>query len=158
MLLDKYRSFLAKFHEDYSENNHNYEVKGFQTTVCWIKSELQRLPLLTFYGLSDPSLADHFFLFFYKKVCVYHPNLAFKEHHLLYVYTYFLSQLCEMSILPIRSHCKISPLRTVQKWAISHGILLWAPYNAQNQHFTELRKKVCVDTGPSAPKRLAKFG
>ena len=36
------------------------------------------------------------------------------EHWVVYRWTYFLSQLCIMLILPIRSHCEICPLPTIQ--------------------------------------------
>ena len=53
-----------------------------------------------------------------------------------------------MLILLISSHFKICPLQTVQKCAISRGVLHWAP-NKQNHYF----KKVWNDS-----KGFSKFG
>ena len=79
-----------------------------------------------------------------------------KEHYSVFVLTYFLSQLRKMLILLIRSHCKMCPLPTIQ----SRVFVLFATdkrarsycrqcahftigTNEQNQHFAELRQKVC---------------
>ena len=73
--------------------------------------------------------------------------------------------------LLIRSHCKMCPLPTIQ----SRMFVLFATdkhatslcrqcahftigTNEQNQHFAELRQKVCLYIHVSAPKRYAKFG
>ena len=75
----------------------------------------------------------------------------------MFVSTYFLSQLCKMLILLIRSHCKIFPLPTIQ----SRVFVLFATdklarlycrqcahfttgTNEQNQHFAVLRQKVSL--------------
>ena len=51
-----------------------------------------------------------------------------------------------MLILLIRSHCKICPFPTVQTREIvivGNGQILQMGPNEQNQHFAELRQKVC---------------
>ena len=75
----------------------------------------------------------------------------------MFVLTYFLSQLCKMLILLIRSHCKICPLPTIR----SRVFVLFATdklarsycrqcahfttgTNEQNQHFAVLRQKVSL--------------
>ena len=75
----------------------------------------------------------------------------------MYAYTYFLSQLRKMLILLIRSHCKMCPLPTIQPCVFvlftrdKHARLYCRQCshftigtNEQNQHFVELREKVCL--------------
>ena len=75
----------------------------------------------------------------------------------MYVYTDFLSQLRNMLILLISSYCKMCTLATLLSrvfvcceqykharsycWQWTHFTM--GP-NEQNQHFTELRQKICV--------------
>ena len=76
----------------------------------------------------------------------------------MYVQTYFLSQLRKMLILHIRSHCKMRPLPTIQscvfvffatdKHAGSYCrqfVHFTIGTNEQNQHFAELKQKVCLN-------------
>ena len=80
------------------------------------------------------------------------------EHYYVYVQTYFLSQLRKMLILLISSYCKMCTLPTLRshvfvcceqyKHARSYG-WQWTHFtmgpNEQNQHFTELRQKCCLN-------------
>ena len=79
------------------------------------------------------------------------------EHYYVYVQTYFLSQLRKMLILLISSHCKMCTLPTLRSlvfvcceqykharsycWQWTHFAM--GP-NEQNQHFAELRQKICL--------------
>ena len=71
----------------------------------------------------------------------------------MYVQTYFLSQLRKMLILLISSYCKMYTLPTLRScvfvcceqyrshcWQWTHFTM--GP-NEQNQHYAELRQKVC---------------
>ena len=75
---------------------------GTKHVVCHIQVYL--------YSLSDPSLADHFFLFFVtKSLCLTSKLGTHLRSTKLCIHVYrqnFLSQLCKMLILHIRSHCK----------------------------------------------------
>ena len=75
----------------------------------------------------------------------------------MYVQTYFLSQLRKMLILLISSYCKLCTLPTLRSCVFvcceqyTHARLYcwqWAHFtmglNEQNQHFPELRQKVCL--------------
>ena len=75
----------------------------------------------------------------------------------MFVLTYFLSQILKMLILLIGSHCKMCPLPTIRSrmfvlfatdkharlycWQCAHFTI---GINEQNQHFAELRQKVCL--------------
>ena len=75
----------------------------------------------------------------------------------MYVQTYFLSQLRKMLILLISSYCKMCTLPTLRsrvfvcceqyKHARSY-CWQWTQFtmgpNGQNQHFAELRQKICL--------------
>ena len=79
------------------------------------------------------------------------------EHYYVYVQTYFLSQVRKMLILLISSYCKMCTLPTLRSlmfvcceqykharsycWQWTH--LTMGP-NEQNQHFAELRQKICL--------------
>ena len=79
------------------------------------------------------------------------------EHYYVYVQTYFLSQVRKMLILLISSYCKMCTLPTLRsrvfvcceqyKHARSY-CWLWTRLtmgpNEQNQHFAELRQKICL--------------
>ena len=82
------------------------------------------------------------------------PNM---EHYYVYVQTYFLSQLRKMLILLISFYCKMCTLPTLQSrvfvcceqykhvrsycWQWTHFTM---GTNEQNQHFAELRQKICL--------------
>ena len=79
------------------------------------------------------------------------------EHYYVYVQTYFLSQLRKTLILLISSYCKMCTLPTLRSrvfvcceqykharsycWQWTHFTM--GP-NEQNQHFAELRQKICL--------------
>ena len=76
------------------------------------------------------------------------------EHYYVYVQTYFLSQLLKMLILLISSYCKMFTLPTLRSVCCEqykHARLYcwqWTHFtmgpNEQNQHFAELRHKICL--------------
>ena len=79
------------------------------------------------------------------------------EHYYVYVQTYFLSQLRKMLILPISSYCKMCTLPILRSRVFvcceqyKHARLYcwqWTHFtmgpNEQNQHFAELRQKICL--------------
>ena len=79
------------------------------------------------------------------------------EHYYVYVQAYFLSQLCKMLILLISSYCKMCTLLTLRSRVFvcceqyKHARLYcwqWKHFtmgpNEQNQHFAELRQKICL--------------
>ena len=79
------------------------------------------------------------------------------EHYYVFVQTYFLSQLRKMLILLISSFCKMCTLPTLRSrvfvcceqykhprsycWQWTHFTMV---PNDQNQHFAELRQKLCL--------------
>ena len=79
------------------------------------------------------------------------------EHYYVYVQTYLFSQLRKMLILLISSYCKMCTLPTLRScvfvcceqykqarlccWQLTHFTM--GP-NEQNQHFAELRQKICL--------------
>ena len=79
------------------------------------------------------------------------------EHYYVFVQTYFLSQLRKMLILLISSFCKMCTLSTLRScvfvcceqykharsycWQWTHFTMV---PNEQNQHFAELRQKLCL--------------
>ena len=107
---------------------------------------------------SDSSLAITFALFcgktFEFAIQTWQPSL---EHYYVFVQTYFLSQLRNMLILLISSFCKMCTLPTLRfrvfvcceqyKHARSY-CWQWTHFtmvpNEQNQHFAELRQKLCL--------------
>ena len=82
------------------------------------------------------------------------------EHYYVYVQTYFLCQLRKMLILLISSYCKMCTLPTLRSRVsrvfvcceqYKHARLYcwqWTHFtmgpNEQNQHFAELRQKICL--------------
>ena len=123
--------------------------------------------------LSDSSLAITFPTFFDKTfefaIQTWQTSL---EYYYVYVQTYFLSQLHKMLILLISSYCQMCTLPTLRSrvfvcckqnkharsycWQWTHFTM--GP-NEQNQHFAELRQKICfIHTRSSAPYTFAKFG
>ena len=79
------------------------------------------------------------------------------EHYYVYVQTYFLPQLRKMLILLISSYCKMCTLPTLRSCVFvcceqyKHARLYswqWTHFtmgpNEQNQHFAELRQKICL--------------
>ena len=79
------------------------------------------------------------------------------EHYYAYVQPNFLSQLRKMLILLISSYCKMCTLPTLRSrvfvcceqykhtrsycWQWTHFTMV---LNEQNQHFAELRRKICL--------------
>ena len=108
--------------------------------------------------LSDSSLAITFPTFFDKTfefaIQTWQTSL---EYYYVYVQTYFLSQLHKMLILLISSYCQMCTLPTLRSrvfvcckqnkharsycWQWTHFTM--GP-NEQNQHFAELRQKICL--------------
>ena len=79
------------------------------------------------------------------------------EHYYVYVQTYFLSQLHKMLILLISSYCEMRTLPILRPRVFfcceqyKHARLYywqWTHFtmgpNEQNQHFAELRQKICL--------------
>ena len=79
------------------------------------------------------------------------------EHYYVYVQTYFLSQLRKMLILLISFYCKMCTLPALRSRVFvcceqyKHARLYcwqWTHFtmgpNEQNQHFAELRQKICL--------------
>ena len=111
---------------------------------------------ISYYSLSDSSLATAFCIFFCDKTFEFSIQTSF-EHYYVYVQTYFLSQLRKMLILFISSYCKWCTLPTIRsrvfvccekyKHARSY-CWQWAHFtigpNEQNQHFAELRQGECL--------------
>ena len=110
------------------------------------------------YSLSDSSLAITFPTFCDKTyefaIQTWQTSL---EHYYVYVQTYFLSQLRKMLILLISYYCKMCTLPTLRSRVFvcceqyKHARLycwLWTHFtmgpNEQNQHFAELRQKMCL--------------
>ena len=96
--------------------------------------------------LSDSSLATAFPTFcdktFEFAIQTWQTSL---EHYYVYVQTYFLSQLCKMLTLLISSYCKMCTLLKIQYCvSVCYKQYKHARSNEQNQHFAELRQKVCV--------------
>ena len=102
------------------------------------------------YSLSDSSLTITFSIFLGQNVRVCYPNLANILGAVLRVcINTILSQLRKMVILLIISHCKISPLPTIQisRVCIVGNCWQWANFTmgptGQYHDFAELRQKVC---------------
>ena len=106
-------------------------------------------PLPVYYS---QSWLTAFSSFFPQKVSFWLPNLANLLGAQLLVQTYISSQLRKMLILLNRSHCKIYPLPTIPNSTNMRDCHCWqwADFtmgpNEQNQHFAELRQKVCLYT------------
>ena len=110
-----------------------------------------------YYSRSDSSLAITFATFLRQNIQIaiqtWQPSL---EHYYVFVQTYFLSQLRKMLILLISSFCKMCTLPTLQSrmfvcckqykharsycWQWTHFTMV---PNEQNQHFAEMRQKIC---------------
>ena len=103
------------------------------------------------YSLHDLIWLTAFSSFFPQKVRLCHPNLANLLGPLprVCIHIFFVSNLQNL-ILLMRSHCKICQLPTITISRVcTVGICWqWANFtmgpNGQNQHFAELRKKVCL--------------
>ena len=135
---------------------HNHSVfskpRYFQSYADWLIDFIRSIVCLTRVWQSLlPLFCDKTFEF---SIQTWQTSL---EHYYVYVQTYFLSHLRKMLILLISSYCKVCTLPTLRSrvsvcceqykharsycWQWTHFTM--GP-NEQNQHFAELRHKICL--------------